>query len=580
TLGPHTFYWFSLAERGVLPDTGRARPIPTIVSTDGWEEVIRGEMRDELAGVLSDYLHEQHWFRGRAHRILSAKVVEATPIPYGRKVAFLALIRVEYAERDPETYVLPLNLATGRTAETLKRRNRGAVIARIAHQAGSRNAEGLLFDAMWDEDFPAALLKIIASRKGLQGVAGRTTGIPTPALRQLKVPAKAAAAPRIVEGDLNNTSVVFGDRLILKLFRCVDDGINPDVEIGAFLSEQHFKHTPPLAGHIEYRGGRGRQATIAVLEQYIPHEGDGWDEAQEAVGAFLRRAARRTGTPPSVSLSTATLLDLASGDPDDAALDLMGDYLERARLLGKRTAELHLALSAGRDDAAFGPRPFTSYYQRSVYQAMRRLTGQTMFLLRRELDTLDDALAKHAQTIADMEEAVIKRFGAILKTRIEATRTRYHGDYRLSQVLRDGDDYVFVDFEGEPDRLMAERQLMHSPLRDVAGMIRSFHASAHVPLSRRRRNGSGAEQTERLEQWADYWAQHASAAFLGEYLRTAGEASFVPRTPRMLYVLLDTLLMERALTDLQLALVARPEGVRVPLLMLGHLLAEPDPGAK
>jgi maltose alpha-D-glucosyltransferase/alpha-amylase len=576
TLGPHTFYWFSLAERGIQPDTGRARPIPTIVSTDGWEEVIRGELRDELAGVLSDYLHEQHWFRGRAHRILSANVIEATPIPYGRKVAYLALIRVEYAERDPETYVLPLSLATGRQAETLKRRNRGAAIARIAHQAGSRNAEGLLFDAMWDDDFPGVLLKVIASRKGLQGVAGRTTGIPTPALRQLKVPAKAAAAPRIVEGDLNNTSVVFGDRLILKLFRCVDDGINPDVEIGAFLSEQHFKHTPPLAGHIEYRGGRGRHATIAVLEQYIPHEGDGWDEAQKAVGAFLRRAARRTGAPPSVNFSTAALLELAAAEPDEAARDLMGGYLERARLLGKRTAELHLALSAGRDDAAFRPRPFTSYYQRSVYQAMRRLTGQTMFLLRRELDTLDDALAKHAQTIAGMEEAIVKRFGATLKTRIEATRTRYHGDYRLSQVLRAGDDYVFVDFEGEPDRLMAERQLKHSPLRDVASMVRSFHSAAHAPLSRRRRNGSGAEQTKRLEQWADYWAQQASAAFLGEYLRTAADASFVPRTAHMLKVLLDTLLVERALTDLQLALVSRPEGVRVPLLMLGHLLAEPD----
>jgi predicted trehalose synthase len=131
-----------------------------------------------------------------------------------------------------------------------------------------------------------------------------------------------------------------------------------------------------------------------------------------------------------------------------------------------------------------------------------------------------------------------------------------------------------VDFEGEPHRLMAERQLKHSPLRDVAGMIRSLHNAAHAPLSRSRRTPSGAPRTERLEQWADYWAQQVSAAFLGEYLRTAGEASFVPSTRPELNVLLDTLLLERALTDLQWALVRRTNDVRVPLHAVKQLLAE------
>jgi maltose alpha-D-glucosyltransferase/alpha-amylase len=574
TLGPHTFYWFSLEEQGAEAAHTEERPVPTIVSPDGWEEVIRGEARDEFANVLVAYLREQHWFRGRGYRVLSANVLEAAPVSYGRQKAYLAIIRVEYAERDPEIYVLPLALATGRQAEEIEERSPGGVIVRIAHQAPSRAQEGLLYDAMWDADFPSALLKVISGRKALQGAAGRVTGVPRPALRQMKVTAKVAAEPRIVEGDLNNTSVVFGDKLILKLFRCIDEGTNPDVEIGDYLTEQNFEHTPPLAGYLEYRGPRGRQMTLAMLEQYIPHEGDALDEAQRAVEAFFRRIGRRTSSPPSTSLAAATLLEMAAEQPDDDAHELPGEYLGRARLLGRRTAELHLALSAAHDDASFRPQPFTSYYQRSLYQALRRLTGQTMYLLRRELDTFDDALAKHAQTISDLEDVIVTRFSTVLKTRIQTDRTRYHGDYRLSQVLRDGDDYMFVDFEGEPGHLMAERQLKRSPLRDVASMIYSLHSAAHAPLSRKRRTRSGAARTERLEQWADYWAQQASVAFLGEYLRTAKNASFIPRTAPQLHLLLDTLLLERALITLQQALVRQPEDARVPLHALKQLLAD------
>jgi maltose alpha-D-glucosyltransferase/alpha-amylase len=309
-----------------------------------------------------------------------------------------------------------------------------------------------------------------------------------------------------------------------------------------------------------------------MLEKYIPHEGDAWDEAMQEVEAFTSRVGRRAAPASAAEgISTSMLLDLASEQQEDSARELLGGYLDRVRLLGKRTAELHLALSSDPADPNFRPTPFNSYYQRSLYQAMRSLAGQTMYLMRRELDTMEDALAQHAQTIADLEDLIVQRFGRLLKKRIVATRTRYHGDYRLSQVLRDGDDYMFVDFEGEPDRLMAERQLRHSPLRDVASMIRSLHNAAHAPLM-------GSDHTprasERLEDWADAWAQQAAAAFLGEYLRAADGASFIPRTPEQLYLLLDSLQLERALSDLRVALLKRPDALPLALRSLKQLLAD------
>jgi maltose alpha-D-glucosyltransferase/alpha-amylase len=572
TLGPHTFYWFSLVEQGADGAPEGKRELPTITSPDGWEEVIQGEVRDELAGVLAEYMREQAWYRSRGKRLLGASVRDTTPVRYGRKVAYLTLVRVEYAERDPETYVLPLGYATGEQAAELSARNPGAVIARLTRQNAKRTEEGLLYDAMWDQGFPGALLKLISGGRTAHGATGRLVGVTRPALRQMRVPAKAAAEPRIVEGDLNNTSVVFDDRLILKLFRCVDEGTNPDVEIGAFLTDHSFERTPPLAGYLDYRGKRNRKMTVAMLEKYIPHEGDAWDEAMQEVEAFTSRVGRRAAPVSAAEgISTSMLLDLASEQQEDSARELLGGYLDRVRLLGKRTAELHLALSSDPADPNFRPTPFNSYYQRSLYQAMRSLAGQTMYLMRRELDTMEDALAQHAQTIADLEDLIVQRFGRLLKKRIVATRTRYHGDYRLSQVLRDGDDYMFVDFEGEPDRLMAERQLRHSPLRDVASMIRSLHNAAHAPLM-------GSDHTprasERLEDWADAWAQQAAAAFLGEYLRAADGASFIPRTPEQLYLLLDSLQLERALSDLRVALLKRPDALPLALRSLKQLLAD------
>jgi maltose alpha-D-glucosyltransferase/alpha-amylase len=260
------------------------------------------------------------------------------------------------------------------------------------------------------------------------------------------------------------------------------------------------------------------------------------------------------------------LLELAEREPPDTARDLLGEYLDSAGLLGRRTAELHIALASDAAQRDFSPQPFTTYYQRSRYQEMRRLTGELLYVLRGQHGALPQALRDQAQAIIDSEAVILDRFKSGVNRKISAVRTRYHGDYHLGQVLCCGGDYVFIDFEGEPHRLMAERHLKASPLRDVAGMIRSFHYAACETLAARKED-KGDE--ENLDPWAIFWAQQAAAAFLGAYLRAAGDAAFIPRNRKDLAALLDALVLEEAIYDLGYDLARRPD--RLPISLQGVL---------
>jgi maltose alpha-D-glucosyltransferase/alpha-amylase len=581
TLGPHTFYWFSLQPEPVESHEAERDTIPSLATLDGWQTIIRDRSKHALEEILPEYLCTCHWFRGARHRVLAARVGETIPVQMGRRAAHIGLVRVDYSGHDPELYVLPMAFAHGPQAEALLEHRPGAVIARLSQKVQGQHQVGVLYDAAYDPDFAVALLNLIARKHRVQGTHGVLTGEPRPALRGVRTTAQADAKPTIVEGDLNNTSIVFGDSLILKLFRCIDEGVNPDVEIGDFLTERRFKHTPPIAGALEYRPSRRHDMTVAVVERYVPHQGHASDLAAQALSDFCERVLASRAEAPRTEFSTASLLALAAREPADSARELIGPFLDQASLLGKRTAELHLALSAGADKPDFQPQPFTPYYQRSLYQGLRRLTGEAMYTLTRNLNTLPEDAQQEAQMLLASEGAIMEHFRHIYTQKIEAMRTRCHGDYRLDQVLYAEGDFVFIDFEGESGRLMPERRLKRSPLIDVAAMIRSLHYAAH--LAHLRVSGPGeaeaAPAAERLAGWTAYWVQQTAAAFLGEYLRTAAGAPFVPPSEKQLFILLDSFLLENMLKELDRDLRNRLESARIPLhdlLTLVQPFSEPQ----
>lgn len=263
-----------------------------------------------------------------------------------------------------------------------------------------------------------------------------------------------------------------------------------------------------------------------------------------------------------LALPEAPLLDLAQADVPPQASRVIGSFLDSARLLGCRTAELHLALASDLHDPAFTPEAYTTTFQAYLHRTMRELTGRIMSQLRSRLDSLMEADRAQAEAVLALEGQIFERIDRLLDHPVRAAIIRIHGDYHLGQVLYTGSDFMIIDFEGEPARALLERRMKRSALQDVAGMLRSFHYAAYAAYFAHSQNG---RLEPGLEPWARFWHLWVSAAYLKAYLEVAGDAPFIPRDPADLRLLLDAYVVEKAVYELGYELNNRPSWARIPL---------------
>jgi maltose alpha-D-glucosyltransferase/alpha-amylase len=397
----------------------------------------------------------------------------------------------------------------------------------------------------------------------------------TPVLRTYQAPARHGLTPTTIEVDHNNTSVVYGQHLILKLFRCIDAGLNPDLEIGGFLREHGFAHTPPVAGALTYQPQRGEPISLAIVQGYVPNQGELGDIVQAALRAYF--AWVRGPAPQMPPLCAQTLLEGgAPTPPPDVQADLE-TCRELAHLLGQRTAEMHLALASDASTTAFAPIPFTPFYQRALYQSARSLVGRVLVTLQKRLPLLPAEVQQKACHLLTLRECLLQRFQQIARQAIAAQRLRCHGDYHLGQVLSTGNDLVIFDFEGQPQHLVSERQLKHSPLRDVASMLWSLQSATYMArLHGRECDARAWQEVKRLTAWAHLWYGWIGSAFLRAYLETAGAGAFLPPTRADLLLLLEHCLLATGVATLSEMLDTRPRQAWVALDGLLHLLEAPS----
>jgi maltose alpha-D-glucosyltransferase/alpha-amylase len=364
---------------------------------------------------------------------------------------------------------------------------------------------------------------------------------------------------------------------MMKLLRRVDMGVHPDVEIPAVLGRRRgFSLVPPLAGSLEYRRATGETLTLAVLHGFVPNEGDAWSYTLDMVGRYFERVVAGTTTHGDPAPAVHPPLDLAGADTSEEARENIGVYLEFARLLGRRTGELHEALAAAGDDGDFAPEPFTPFYQRALYQSLRNSASRTLGLVRAASAGAEGAFRDGLESLLSREAVLYKRLRSVTDRRIATQRTRIHGDYHLGQVLYTGRDVVVIDFEGEPARPLSDRRRKRSPLRDVAGMLRSFEYAAHTALERTVREGvAGHADRSHLESWARFWVGWTSGEFLRAWLAAMEGSGVLPRKTDDLRLLLDVFLLDKAVYELGYELDNRPSWAWLPLHGILRLLEEP-----
>jgi maltose alpha-D-glucosyltransferase/alpha-amylase len=577
SLGPHSFYWFALVP---AVDGQEAMEVSTYVSrlprlsvARRWDTVFYGKARTAFEKILPRYLKMRRWFGGKARQMKWARIWDVLSVPDTTLSAYIVLVQVEYMEGDPEMYNLPLTYASGDHAEGVLRDHQDLVVAQI--QVKEIGEEGVLYEALAEEEFCDALLQSMAHRRRRKGTEGELLANPTRAFRRILTAPDEALQPSIVKAEQSNTCVKYSERFILKLFRRLAEGVNPDLEVGRFLTERGFVHSPPVAGAMEYRKGRHEPVTLAILHGFVPNEGDAWEYMLDLLGHYYEHAVAGQVEKVAPNLPDGHMLDLAEGEPPSEVFENIGNSLEAARLLGRRTAELHVLLSSASDDPIFSPEPFSKLYQRALYQSMRTLTGQVFRLLHQNVKSLPEDVQPEAQAVLERQPQVLGIFETILRKKITAMRLRCHGDFHLGQVLNTGRDFVIMDFEGEPARPVGERRIKRSPLRDVAGMLRSFQYAGYSALfSLEKRGLLGTEDFTSLDVPARFWHFWVCVAFLRAYLDVAGEGNFLPRKKDELRMLLDLYLLEKAVYELGYELNNRPDWVRIPLQgicqLLGH----------
>ena len=576
TLGPHSFYWFGLSPVGSVyegPGAHRAPLQLTVQAT--WTNVFAGKARLSLEDRVMRYVQTQRWFGRKAREVKGATFVERVPVSFNSADACITQIQIEYTEEDPETYMLPLSFATGERAEQIRQSSPNAILADVTVRLKENAIEGILYDGVLDKEFCTSLIDMILRRRHLRGTAGEFVAAPTRLLRNGPTAAIRNLEVSSIRAEQSNSSVVFGDQLILKLFRRAEEGTNPDVEIGCFLTERvGFPHAPPVAGTIEYRTNNGRAAAVGILQRYVANQGDAWRHALDQLSQYLDRAVTRPSDELKDLLRPKAFIERLQFTPlPPFATELIGPYLENVKLLGRRTAELHVALASNTEEPDFVPEPFSLLYQRSLYQSMRNHSGQMFQLLKSSLGTLRGVVLDEALRVLDLQGEVLNRFRTVLSRKITAKRTRIHGDFHLGQVLYTGKDYLIIDFEGEPARPLTERRIKKSPVRDVAGMLRSFHYAAYTSLFGHLGSANvRPEDLAGLEPWARLWNVWVSSTFLNSYLEHATPGQFLPENREELNILLNIYLFEKALYELGYELNNRPDWVRIPLTGILQLL--------
>jgi len=605
TLAPYSFLWLELqpAPEAPAPPTVASGEAELNLITSSWHDLLNGPGVTLLQELLPAYLIHQRWFGAKSRTIASARILDWAELP--ALPAALVFVELTYADaatsqQPPDLYQLLLALTTGADAEAIRAAAPTSILATIT----TANGPAILHDALAREDVRQALLTLIETNATLS--FGDEAQHSLHAYKSSAFDAARATGPllaRTGSAEQSNTSVLYDGKLILKLFRRLQSGENPDPEIGRFLTEvAHFPRIAPFLGEIKATlPDAPEPTTLAMLQGLIENEGDGWQVTLDELTRYYEDCLSST-TPTDVGLSP-TFLDDPSPDATAAripaaAREHAGLSLDAAALLGRRTAELHLALATSIGDlstnevlgaevvSAFAPISFT---EESLAADAGHIEAQvicSLDALKRSLPTFTDAITTDAAALVlsrrlalhARAQAIVQPIAQPLSNGAQqdspaaasGLRTRIHGDYHLGQVLRTHSDYILLDFEGEPARSLSERRAKQSPLRDVAGMLRSFSYAAYVALEPFVQRHPGAAKS--LDAWAQLWLNAVSTEFLNAWRVTLAANPHLTPQPRQAQRLLDAYLLEKALYELLYELNNRPAWVRIPLTGILALL--------
>ncbi|MFH1369381.1 MAG: maltose alpha-D-glucosyltransferase [Elusimicrobiota bacterium] len=571
TMGPHNTFWLLLKKETATDAAAEDKGLPEISVKGKWESIFKGREKDNfLNKAIIPYIKRSRWFASKSKIVRRFRIADEFYFKKNNSFSVIFLVEMEYNEGVPETYVVPVSYCLQENFTVTASEFPQSMIAGVA----SADGKGVLYDGFYDEEFRSELLNITVRMKNISGENGVISGVRGERVKELMGEKGLSLTSTVLKTDQSNSSAVYEKNLIIKLYRKLGEGVNPEAEILKNLTEKgQFKNIPEYAGTLEYRAGKNSVYTLAMLQSYIETSSDAWKYTGTVLDSYFDHVlSKKTELAPPQQKEGSVKTEPAEAlKPQPSIEELVGGmYVEMAALLGKRTAEMHMALAQNIDDPVFAPEPFSLLYQKSLHQSIYSQIRRTFGLLKKNIAKIPENLRAEAEEVLASEPALVSKLNMIVAKKISADKIRIHGDYHLGQVLYTGKDFIVIDFEGEPARALSERKLKQSPFKDVAGMIRSFHYAAYgtVLLKSSLRPGDAVY----LEKWVDSWYKHVTGIFLDSYLMAADGAGFIPRQKDEVETLIRVFLIEKAVYELAYELNNRPDWVGIPLKGLKRII--------
>jgi maltose alpha-D-glucosyltransferase / alpha-amylase len=564
TLPSCGFYWFRLAADVEVPHWHEERMAPeelsVLVLFDGWTSFFRDrvvpwrirmaeKLREQFeAETLPGFIATQRWYAAKGTPIKRASLSDWVLWGPDQSSWLMALLQVE-TPSGQSAYFLPMALVWEEGDDEQMRAFVAATLARVRQQS----QVGVLADAFADEAFCRKVVEAIIAGGEVPCAHGKLRFTPTAGYNGLAGAPLAILTISRPKFQGSNTVVTLGDSLFLKGYRNLREGVNPELEVGRFLTEvAHFANCVPVAGAMEYIAADGTPTSLALLQGHVENQGDGWTYTLDYLERTFESRLAAAAEPPA---------------------DLHGAYLSLVNTLGTRTAELHKALALRTGAPAFDPEPLAAGDLAGWKRRVHDDALATLALLEEHLARVPAPALANVRTLLDQRQQLLERIEACGMPAGPCIKTRYHGDYHLGQVLLSNNDFIIIDFEGEPARPLAERRMKHSPLRDVAGMLRSFDYARWSVLLR---DAYTDADRARIAPLAYGWACETRETFLRAYEEITRDSGLYGDFAEV-QGLIGLFELEKALYELRYEVGNRPGWINVPvqgILILCRLAAD------
>jgi maltose alpha-D-glucosyltransferase / alpha-amylase len=560
TLSAHSYYWFKLEKIASEADDHTQLPMIEVAALDE----IFSSKKEELETIIAGYLLKTPWFP-KQKPIYSLQVNSFEPIEPNHTTVYLAILDVVFESGLPEMYQLAITLATDKLAHKLYDTCPTSVIANIK----TANEQGILVDAFYTPGMQQWLFMQMSNQaettnRKINFASDRNL------LEHLKQDIELK--PRIHISEVNNTAISYNNLFFLRMYRKVDPAINPDVELTRYLSnEASFNHVASYIGSIQYQA-TGGPIVLGMMQALVENHGDGYMFMLERINNYIERILARNRESLLSIPVIGNFADPVDYDelPEDLRILLGNTAADQAKLIGTRTAEMHIALAAGTQHKALAPEDFSLHYQRSLFSSMQSLVREAYQTKANKLEKLPAATQEHVKRMMDRKDDILAKLKRIYEKKLDVAKIRIHGNYHLGQVLFTGRDITINDFGGDPTKSYSERRLKRSPLRDVAGMIRSLHYVAYDGFFKT--SQVQHREIEGLLPFAEIWAHYMSNFFLKAYVDTVSGTALIPANKTELAMMLETYLLEKAVHDVNHEINHRPEWAIVPLQIIEKII--------